>query len=187
MLLFSSRANQISTKVKMNQTANRIAVMMRFLRQYSWCLADSSNQASPQNRNYYGFLLGWRGCLHQNNQNANRRGFAASHKSEKEPGVGGRSGIRTHETSHYRARSAAVREPCRVVDAHHRLCDVVVKLLGRAHLFLAATGAFVERHFDLDLERRQFRVFQLVRKHLPALGLRSEFLAAFSAEVLFEE
>src|SRR6266436_1033032 len=50
MLLLSSRANQISTKVKTNQMANRIAVTTRFLRQYSWCFADSSNQASPQEK-----------------------------------------------------------------------------------------------------------------------------------------
>src|SRR5437899_11039844 len=50
MLLLSSRANQISTKVKTNQTTNRIAVTTRFLRQYSWCFADSSNQASPQEK-----------------------------------------------------------------------------------------------------------------------------------------
>src|SRR5258706_9307500 len=74
--------------------------------------------------------------------------------------------------------SAAVREPPRVVDAHHPLRYVVVKLPGRAHLFLAAAGAFVERHFDLDLERRQLLVFQLVRERLPALGFRSELLAA---------
>src|SRR6266568_8820857 len=41
MLLFSSRANQISTNVKTNQMANKIAVMTRFLRQYSWCLSVS--------------------------------------------------------------------------------------------------------------------------------------------------
>src|SRR6267142_229077 len=50
MLLFSSRANQISTNVKTNQTTKRTAVMTRFLRQYSWCFADSSNQASPQEK-----------------------------------------------------------------------------------------------------------------------------------------
>src|SRR5712691_6780854 len=50
MLAFRSRANQISTNVKTNQTQNRIAVMTRFLRQYSWCFADSSNQASPQEK-----------------------------------------------------------------------------------------------------------------------------------------
>src|SRR5260221_834043 len=50
MLLFRSRANQISTNVKTNQTQNRIGVMTRFLRQYSWCFADSSNRASPQDK-----------------------------------------------------------------------------------------------------------------------------------------
>src|SRR6266571_6270598 len=50
MLLFSSRANQISTNVKTNQTQNNIVVITRFLRQYSWCFADSSNQASPQEK-----------------------------------------------------------------------------------------------------------------------------------------
>src|SRR5258708_8010694 len=83
-------------------------------------------------------------------------------------------------------RSAAVREPRRVVDAHHRLRYVAVKLLARAHLFLAASGAFVERHLNLDLERRHFLVFQLVRKRLPAFRFRSELLAACFAEVLLE-
>ena len=41
-MVFSSRANQASTNVAMNQTSSSIAVMTRFLRQYSWCFAVSS-------------------------------------------------------------------------------------------------------------------------------------------------
>src|SRR5438128_195366 len=56
MLLFRSRANQISTNVKTNQTTNRIAVTTRFLRQYSWCFCVSSNPASPRKRNQLALL-----------------------------------------------------------------------------------------------------------------------------------
>src|SRR4030095_5276392 len=40
-MVFSSRANHISTNVKTNQTANKIAVITRFLCQYSFCFSVS--------------------------------------------------------------------------------------------------------------------------------------------------
>ena len=46
-MLFSSRAYQASTKVTTNQTASRIAVMTRFLRQYSWCLCGQFHERLP--------------------------------------------------------------------------------------------------------------------------------------------
>src|SRR6266446_2174783 len=99
MLLLSSRANQISTKVKTNQTTNRIVVMTRFLRQYSWCFADSSNQASPQEKeptrvstkflppDAYTKLRGAQ-IRSPLTHRTNPRGL---------PRNGGESGIRTHE------------------------------------------------------------------------------------------
>src|SRR5256712_9583587 len=79
-----------------------------------------------------------------------------------------------------------MREPCAVVDADDGERYVAVHVLGRADLLLAATGALVQRHLDLQLERRQIFVLELVREHLSALGLGSKLLAALAAQVLLE-
>src|SRR6267142_2914983 len=105
------------------------------------------------------------GCLHQTYRNANSPLSDALHKSRA---------------------SAAMREPCAVVDADDGERYVAVHVLGRADLLLAASGALVQRHLDLQLERRQIFVLQLVRERLPALGLGSKLLAALTAQVLLE-
>src|SRR5882672_4119994 len=212
MLLFSSRANQISTNVKTNQTANRIAVMTRFLRQYSWCLADSSNQASPSRKGTttrVSTRLLLPDAYTKLTARQIDRALPQRTKSRKgKTGDGGESGIRTHEalltltrfpsvrlkplghlsaTAQILSRAlAAVREPGAVVDADDSERYVAVHVLGRADLLLSATGALVQRHLDLQLERRQIFVLQLVREYLPALGLGSKFLAALAAQVLLE-
>src|SRR3954463_14263701 len=47
-MLLSSLAYQPSTKVAMNQTTIRIAVITRFLCQYCLCCSVSCNRASPR-------------------------------------------------------------------------------------------------------------------------------------------
>src|SRR5260221_11275187 len=60
-------------------------------------------------------------------------------------------------------------------------------IIGRAKLLLAAGGALVKRHLNLEFERHQVFVLQFVRVRLPTLGLGRKILAAVAAQLLLED
>src|SRR5882672_3405771 len=80
-----------------------------------------------------------------------------------------------------------MREPRAVVDANYGLHCVAMQIIGRAKLLLAAGGALVKRHLNLEFERHQVFVLQFVRVRLPTLGLGRKILAAVAAQVLLED